>query len=77
VNYRWHPLNEGQTWKLVVDRRLRASISFLGRTQVAFGGGQMRWKVQHHGDMENVRDLPEFDDLDKAKAWALALARLS
>jgi hypothetical protein len=37
----------------------------------------MRWKVDYHKDVEDVRDIPEFDDLDKAKAWATALARFS
>ena len=77
MNYVWLSLNDGQTWRLVVDRRLRASISYLGRTQVAFGGGRMRWKVDYHKDVQDVNDIPEFDDVDKAKAWAIALARMS
>lgn len=72
----WSSNHDGSVWKLVVDRRLRYSITYLGRTQVAFGGGQMRWKVQNHRNVEGPNDIPEFHDLDEAKAWVLAINTL-
>jgi len=74
VNYRWLTTDDGATWKLVIDRRLWYSITYLGRGR---GGGPMRWKVQDHRQVEGLNDLPEFDDLDKAKAWVMALVRLT
>ena len=73
----WTSNHDGSTWKLVIDRRLRYSITYLGRTQVAFGGGQMRWKVlDHRRYVESLNDIPEFHDLDEAKAWVLAINTL-
>ena len=73
---RWITHDGGFTYKLITDRRLRYSITYLGRTQVAFGGGRMRWKVQNHRDVEGPNDIPEFHDLDEAKAWVLAIITL-
>jgi hypothetical protein len=66
----------GAVWKLIIDRRLRYSITYLGRTHVAFGGGPMRWKVQDHKAVEGANDIPEFLGLDEAKAWVDAVVRL-
>jgi hypothetical protein len=70
--------NDGgiDVWKLFIDRRLAYSITYLGRTRVAFGGGHMRWKVQDHSTVEGPNDIPEFNDLDEAKAWVEAVVRL-
>lgn len=76
--YRWIPNErvDGGTdvWKLVVDRRLQYSITYLGRGR---GGGPMRWKVQDHTRIEALNDIPEFHDLDGAKAWVDTIVRLS
>jgi hypothetical protein len=73
----WITLNGGITYKLHVDRRLRFSITYLGRTRVAFGGGSMRWKVQDHSQVEGLNDIPEFSSLDEAKAWAISIVMLT
>jgi hypothetical protein len=36
----------------------------------------MRWKVQNHRNVEGPNDIPEFHDLDEAKAWVLAINTL-
>jgi hypothetical protein len=36
----------------------------------------MRWKVQDHKAVEGANDIPEFLDLDEAKAWVEAVVRL-
>ena len=74
ISHNWITADDGATWKLVVDRRLRFSITYLGRGR---GGGPMRWKVQDHRQVESVTDIPEFNDLAKAKAWVTALVRLT
>ena len=74
--HRWTTNANLDVWKLVIDRRLRYSITYLGRTQVAFGGGLMRWKIQHHHYIEGPNDIPEFNDLEEAKAWVLAIIKL-
>ena len=70
--------NDGliEVWKLFIDRRLQYSITYLGRTRVAFGGGHMRWKVQDHKDVEGHNDIPEFNSLDEAKAWVTSIITL-
>ena len=62
-----------EVWKLIIDRRLRYSITYLGRGR---GRGPMRWKVQDHRDVEGPNDIPEFNDLDEAKAWVEAIITL-
>jgi hypothetical protein len=78
--YKWvgNERKDGGTdvWKLIIDRRLRYSITYLGRTRAAFGGGHMRWKVQDHSIVEGPNDIPEFSDLDEAKAWVLTIITL-
>lgn len=69
----WTEHQGGAVWKLVVNRRLRYSITYLGRGR---GGGPMRWKVQDHKDVEGTNDIPEFSSLDEAKAWAEAIITL-
>jgi hypothetical protein len=70
----WITLNGGITYKLHVDRRLRFSITYLGRGR---GCGPMRWKVQDHSQVEGLNDIPEFSSLDEAKAWVVTVVRLS
>jgi hypothetical protein len=36
----------------------------------------MRWKVQDHKDVEGPNDIPEFNDLNEAKAWVETVVRL-
>lgn len=75
---RWITHDGGFTHKLIVNNahRYSHSITYLGRTQVAFGGGRMRWKVQDHRNVEGPNDIPEFPNLDEAKAWVLAITTL-
>ena len=74
ISHNWITADDGATWKLVIDRRLRYSITYLGRGR---GGGLMRWKVQNHGIGGGLTDIPEFNDLSKAKAWVTAIVRLT
>jgi hypothetical protein len=79
--YKWvgNERKDGGTdvWKLIIDRRLRYSITYLGRTRAAnWKDTKMRWKVQDHRDVEGTNDIPEFLDLDEAKAWVLTIITL-
>jgi hypothetical protein len=79
--YKWvgNERKDGGTdvWKLIIDRRLRYSITYLGRTRAAnWADTKMRWKVQNHSIVEFAEDIPEFFDLDEAKAWVEAVVRL-
>lgn len=60
-------------------RKRLFSITYLGRTHVAFGGGKMRWGISAHPHGESYLPFkpPEFHDLDEAKAWATTLVVLS
>lgn len=81
---RWIATNDSM-WSLwsdvveygLVTRRVLFTITYLGRTHVAFGGGPMRWKVTDHRYFPDSR-LPqtEFHDPDEAKAWVNAIIRL-
>jgi hypothetical protein len=75
--YKWvgNERKDGGTdvWKLIIDRRLAYSITYLGRGR---GRGPMRWKVQNHRFVEFADDIPEFSDLNEAKAWVEAVVRL-
>lgn len=75
--YKWvgKERNDGhiEVWKLFIDRQLAYSITYLGRHR---GFGPMRWKVQDHGNVEGPNDIPEFNDLDEAKAWVETVVRL-
>ncbi len=77
--YKWvgNERKDGGTdvWKLVIDRRLRYSITYLGRAGRGCMG-PMRWKVQDHKDVEGPNDIPEFNDLNEAKAWVETVVRL-
>lgn len=75
--YTWQENDHGDVVKLFIDRKLRYSITYLGRTHVAFGGGPMRWKVQDHSNVEGLNDIPEFHDIEQAKAWVDTVVRLS
>ena len=79
MTYRWvseDRLYRSDVWKLYIDRKLSYSITYLGRTCVALGGGQMRWKAQDHTNVEGSNDIPEFHDLEEAKAWVLSIVTL-
>ena len=60
------------------NRKRLFSVIYNGRTQVAFGGGKMRWGITAHPQGE--RYLPvqpsEFHDLDEAKAYLVAIVTL-
>lgn len=84
----WRTDNDGETWILggrVIDqntgpleiRRKLFEIQYLGRTQVAFGGGHMRWKVYDRRYwIDDPQDIPEFKHVHEAKAWVEAVVRL-
>ena len=82
----WRTDNDGETWilgayvsgsdNLRIRRRL-FEIQYLGRTQVAFGGGHMRWKVYDlRYWIADPADIPEFQHVHEAKAWVDAVVRL-
>jgi hypothetical protein len=83
---KWNTRYDGATWTLSGDykgvdaagvvRRL-FEIQYLGRTQVAFGGGHMRWKVYDKRYwVDEPQDIPEFKHIHEAKAWVEAIVRL-
>jgi len=76
--YRWvtNERRDGGTdvWKLFFGNRLMYSVTYLGRGR---GGGPMRWRAQDHRTVERVEDMPEFPDIDEAKAWVDTIVRLS
>jgi hypothetical protein len=69
--------NDGgiDVWKLFVNRHLRYSITYLGRAGRGCMG-PMRWKVQDHINEEAANAVPEFSNLDEAKAWVETVVRL-
>jgi len=86
TDLKWHTRDDGATWTLSGDyvgvdaagklRRL-FEIQYLGRTQVAFGGGHMRWKAYDRRYwVEDQGDIPEFKHVHEAKAWVEAVVRL-
>jgi hypothetical protein len=85
----WRTDNDGETWilgGLVTDpgnrgwldiRRKLFELQYLGRTQVAFGGGHERWKVYDRRYwIDDPADIPEFKHVHEAKAWVEAVVRL-
>jgi hypothetical protein len=60
-------------------RRKLFDIAYLGRTHVAFGGGHMRWQVydRRYWVDEYLEQIPEFPDVEEAKAWVDTVVRLS
>ena len=84
----WRTDNDGETWILggqVIDhsrdvldiRRKLFELQYLGRTQVAFGGGHERWKVYDRRYwVDAPADIPEFNLVHEAKAWVEAVVRL-
>lgn len=83
---KWHTRDDGETWTLsgdckgsdaiIVNRRL-FDVIYMGRTQVAFGGGRMRWKVQDRRYwIEDPEDIPEFAHVHEAKAWVETIITL-
>jgi len=84
----WRTSNDGKTWTLtgyvnptsdsrtITTRRL-FEILYLGRTQVAFGGGHERWKVYDRRYwIDDPASIPEFKQIHEAKAWVDAVVRL-
>lgn len=86
TDLKWQTRNNGETWTLSGDytgeagfsiNRRMFELQYLGRTRVAFGGGHMRWKVYDRRYwIDDPADIPEFFDLDEAKAWVDAVVRL-
>lgn len=79
--YRWvgNERKDGGTdvWKLFIDRRVRFSLTYLGLTRAAnWADRKQRWKAQDHRQVEGLNDIPEFHDLDEAKAWVLSILTL-
>ena len=82
----WRTSDDGETWILsgyvTTTERTRAlrrlfELQYLGRTQVAFGGGHERWKVYDlRYWIDDPADIPEFKHIHEAKAWAEAVIRL-
>jgi hypothetical protein len=82
----WRTSDDGETWILsgyvTTTERTTAlrklfEIQYLGRTQVAFGGGHMRWKVYDRRYwVDDPQDIPEFKHVHEAKAWVDAVVRL-
>jgi hypothetical protein len=85
---KWQRSHGGALWTLCeVIRRPRQpemtmtrklfDVMYMGRTQVAFGGGRMRWKIQDRRYwVVNPEDIPEFAHVHEAKAWVDAVVRL-
>jgi hypothetical protein len=82
----WWTGDDGATWILSgfisgsdnrwVRRKLFELI-YLGRTQVAFGGGHERWKVYDRRYwIDDPQDIPKFKHLHEAKAWVDSVVRL-
>ena len=86
TNLEWNTRNDGETWTLsgyVIPlekakvRRKLFDVMYMGRTQVAFGGGRERWKVQDRRYwIDNPEDIPEFAHSYEAKAWVDTVVRL-
>ena len=83
----WRTGDDGATWILsgyvTTTERTRSArrlfeLIYLGRTQVAFGGGYERWKVYDHRYWVDgyPQDIPEFKNLHEAKAWVETVVRL-
>lgn len=83
-NTKW-VVTSDHTWALWADvcdaygytkRRILFVIAYVGRKHVAFGGGPMRWQVSDLRPYQVRLPATEFNDLEAAKAWATAIARL-
>jgi hypothetical protein len=82
----WRTDNDGETWTLsayvtptewTAVRRKLFELQYLGRTQVALGGGHERWKVYDRRYwVDDPPDIPEFKHVHEAKAWVDAVVRL-
>jgi hypothetical protein len=83
----WRTSDDGETWVLggrVLDpgnrglldiRRKLFQIQYLGRGRGP--RGLMRWKVYDKRYwVDDPQDIPEFLDLDEAKAWVLTIITL-
>lgn len=83
----WWTNNDGETWTLSgfisgsdnrwVRRKL-FDVMYMGRTQVAFGGGVERWKVYDRRYwIDDPEYIPVFAHSYEAKAWVDTVVRLS
>lgn len=77
----WNTNNEGETWTLsgfVSGVRVGLyDVMYMGRTQVAFGGGRERWQVYDRRYwIDDPEHIPEFAHSYEAKAWVDAVVRL-
>jgi hypothetical protein len=76
--HQWDVNGRGDVWMLYIDRRLRFSLTYLGLTRAAnWADRKQRWKAQDHSQVEGLNDIPEFHDLDEAKAWVDTIVRLA
>ena len=75
--YTWQANDRGDVIKLFINRKLRYSLTYLGLTRAGlWADRKQRWKVQDHSNVEGLNDIPEFHDLDDAKAWCLSIVTL-
>lgn len=83
----WSSSDNGRCWTLTgcvkppgglfISRRKLFDVLFLGRTQVAFGGGVERWRAYDRRYwVAGSVDLSEVSSLEEAKAWVDAVVRL-
>lgn len=84
---RWHLRDDSSTWTLLGDyqgeagfciNRKMFELQYLGLTMAAnWKDRKKRWKAHDHRYwVKNPQDIPEFLDLDEAKAWVLAIITL-
>ena len=87
TDLKWHTRDDGETWTLSGDYKGEAGfcinrrmfeLQYLGRTKgVSWGERKMRWKAHDRRYwVDSPQDIPEFLDLDEAKAWVDAVVRL-
>jgi hypothetical protein len=85
TDLKWHTRDNGETWALSGDYKGEDAagkvrdmfvIRYLGRTQVAFGGGHERWKAYDRRYWVEDQEEHEFAHVHEAKAWVEAVVRL-
>jgi hypothetical protein len=87
TDLKWHTRDDGLTWMLYGDYKGEAGfcinrkmfdLRYLGLTRAAnWKDRKKRWKAQDFRYwVDNQQDIPEFLDLDEAKAWVLTIITL-
>ena len=85
TDLKWHNHDSGATWTLIGNYigkyaagkgRDMFVIRYLGRTQVAFGGGHERWKAYDLRYWVEDQEEHEFKHVHEAKAWVLSIVTL-